>query len=41
MSKRPRRSYAPTFKVKMALDALRGEQTLVEISRQYQVHPNQ
>jgi transposase len=31
MSKRPRRNHAPEFKAKVALDALKGEQTLVEI----------
>lgn len=41
MSKRPRRNHAPTFKAKVALDALKGEQTIVELSERYQVHPNQ
>ena len=33
MSKRPRRNHAPAFKAKVALDALKGEQTLVETCR--------
>lgn len=41
MSKRPRKNHAPAFKAKVALDALKGEQTLVELSQRYQVHPNQ
>ena len=41
MSKRPRRNHAPAFKARVALDALKGEQTLVELSERYQVHPNQ
>lgn len=41
MSKRPRRNHAPTFKAKVALDALKGTQTIVELSERYQVHPNQ
>jgi transposase len=41
MSKRPRRNHAPAFKAKVALDALKGEQTLVELSQRYQIHPNQ
>jgi transposase-like protein len=41
MSKRPRRNHAPTFKAKVALEALKGEQTLAELSQRYQVHPNQ
>ena len=41
MSKRPRRNHAPAFKAKVALEALKEEQTLVELSHRYQVHPNQ
>jgi len=41
MSKRPRRNHAPAFKARVALDALKGEETLVELSQRYQVHPNQ
>ena len=41
MSKRPRRNHAPAFKAKVALDALKGEQTIVELAQRYQVHPNQ
>ena len=41
MSKRPRRNHAPAFKAKVALDTLKGEQTLVEIAERYQIHPNQ
>ena len=40
MSKRPRRNHAPGFKAKVALEALKGEQTIVE-SQRFQVHPNQ
>ena len=31
MSKRPRRNHTPAFKAKVALEALKGEQTIVEI----------
>ncbi len=41
MSKRPRRNHAPAFKAKVALEAVKGEQTIVELSQRYQVHPNQ
>jgi len=41
MSKRPRRNHAPAFKAKVALEAIKGEQTLVELSQRYQVHSNQ
>ncbi|MDD5724386.1 MAG: hypothetical protein PHY29_11720 [Syntrophales bacterium] len=33
MSKRPRRNHAPAFKTKVVLDAMKGEQTLVELSQ--------
>jgi hypothetical protein len=41
MSKRPRRNHAPAFKAKAVLDALKGEQTLVELAERYQIYPNQ
>ena len=41
MSKRPRRNHAPVFKAKVALEALKGNQTIVELSQRFQVHPNQ
>jgi len=41
MSRRPRRNHSPTFKAKVALDAIRGEKTLAELAKQHDVHPNQ
>lgn len=41
MSKRPRRNHAPAFKAKVALEAHKGDQTIVELAERYQVHPNQ
>ena len=41
MTRRPRRNHTPAFKAKVALAALRGEQTLVELSQQFDVHANQ
>jgi len=41
MSKRPRRNHGAVFKAKVALEAMKGEQTLVELSERFQVHPNQ
>ncbi|MCM2435381.1 IS3 family transposase [Agrobacterium rosae] len=41
MTRRPRRNHSPTFKAKVALAAIRGEQTLVELSQQFDVHANQ
>lgn len=41
MSKTPRRNHSPAFKAKVALAALHGSQTLVELSQRFAVHPNQ
>ena len=41
MSKRPRRNHSPAFKAKVALAAIRGDKTLVELAQQFDVHPNQ
>ena len=41
MSKRPRRNHAPAFKAKVALEALKGDQAVVELAERYQVYPNQ
>ncbi len=41
MSKRPRRNHTPAFKAKVALAAVKGEKTLAELARQFDVHPNQ
>lgn len=34
MTRRPRRNHSPAFKAKVALAAIRGEQTLAELSQQ-------
>ena len=41
MTKRTRRNHTGNFKAKVALAALRGDKTLIEIAQQYEVHPNQ
>lgn len=41
MTKRLRRNHSPDFKAKVALAAIRGEKTLIELSQQFDVHPNQ
>jgi transposase-like protein len=41
MSKRPRRNHSPSFKARVAVEALKDGQTLVELAERFQVHPNQ
>ena len=35
-----RKQYSPQFKAKVALDAVRGEKTVPELSSQYSLHPS-
>jgi transposase len=39
--KRPRRNHAAAFKAKVALAAIKNEQTLVQLAERFDVHPNQ
>jgi len=41
MAKRPRRNHGSAFKAKVALEAIKGDQTLVELAERFEVHPNQ
>jgi transposase len=41
MSRRPRRNHSPAFKAKVALEAIRGEMTLVELCEKHDLHANQ
>jgi len=37
---RKRRNYDPSFRARVALEALKGNKTLSEISGEFKVHPN-
>ena len=41
MSKRTRRNHTPALKAKVALAAIKGDRTLVQLAEQFDVHPNQ
>lgn len=40
-AKRPWRNHTPAFKAKVALAAVRGEKTIIELAQQFDVYPNQ
>ena len=41
MSRRRRRNHTPAFKARVALAAIKGDRTLIELAEQFDVHPNQ
>ena len=41
MSRRPRRNHTPAFKARVALEAVKCEETLITIAERFDVHPNQ
>lgn len=41
MQKRPRRNHGAAFKAKVALEAIKEDQTLVQLAERFDVHPNQ
>jgi transposase len=41
MTKRPRRNHSLAFKAKVALAAIKGEKTMIELAQQFDVHLNQ
>jgi transposase len=41
MPRRPRRNHSPAFKAKVALEAIKGEESVIDIAERFDVHPNQ
>src|SRR6185436_14115540 len=41
MSRRPRRNHTSVFEAKVAIAAIKGDRTLVQLAEQFDVHPNQ
>ena len=40
MPRRPRRTHSPAFTAKVAREAIKGEQTIIDIAERFDVHPN-
>jgi transposase len=40
MKKKARRNYSSAFKAKVALASIKGDRTIVQLSEQFDIHPN-
>ena len=40
MKRRSRRNHTPPFKAKVAIAAIKGDQTIAELAKRFDVHPN-
>ena len=41
MARRPRRNHSLAFKAKVAVAAIKGQKTMIELAQEFDVHPNQ
>jgi transposase len=41
MARRPRRNHSPAFKAKVAVAAIKGVRTMIDLAQAFDVHPNQ
>src|SRR5262245_1152329 len=41
MKRRPRRNHIPAFKAKVAIAAIKGDRTIVQLAEQFDMNPNQ
>ena len=41
MTRRARRKHSPAFKANVAVAAINGEKTLIELAQDFDIHPNQ
>jgi transposase len=41
IARRPRRNQSPAIKAKVAVAAIKGEKTLIQLAQDFDVHPNQ